>query len=167
MIFNNKNKIKDERIEGLYNKIFREAYTIAIVLAIFSIAAKYYYYGLNTEYVLFEFSLIIITSVYFLIKSVYLGIYSDAIELHDKDKTISLPMSVKQILLGIAAGFGISFFFGVRSALLYGSGGKQIEYFFLVFAASFMIYLPLLVVLILAISYIAKKKSEEVNSKEE
>ena len=167
MIFNSKERLKDERIERLYNKIFREAYLIAIVIAVISILTKYFYYGLNTEYVIFEFAFIIVTSLYFLIRSVFLGIYSDAIELHDKDKSISLPMSVKQILIGIAAGFGIALFFGVRSALLYGGGGNQVEYFFLVFGASFMIYLPALIILVLATSYIARKKSEQVNMEDE
>lgn len=167
MIFSNKQKIKDERVESLYNKIYREAYVIGVVLAVISIVAKYFYYGLNFEHVLFEFAFISLTSIFFLVRSIYLGIYSDAIELHDKDKTISLPMNIKQMILAIIIGVAISLFFGLRSAFLYGSGGKQVEYFFLVFGASFLIYIPFLLVLILGIGYFAKKKSEEVSRKEE
>lgn len=167
MIFSNKQKINDERVENLYNKIYREAYVIGIVLAVISVIAKYVYYGLNLEHVLFEFAFIILTSVFFLIRSIYFGIYSDAIELHDKDKTIALPMNIKQMILAIIIGIAISLFFGLRSAFLYDSGGKQVEYFFLVFGASFMIYIPFLLLAILGIGYFAKKKSEEISRREE
>jgi hypothetical protein len=67
------------------------------------------------------------------------------VELHDKNKKVSLPMNVKQIVIALIAGLGIALFFGMRSSLLYGGGGNRLNYFLLVFSASFLIYIPFLV----------------------
>ena len=165
MFFNKKNEIKDERVENLYNKIYKEVYVLVIILAVVSILAKYFYYGLNLEHVLFELVLLISVSIYFLIRSVWMGLYSDMVELKDKNRKISLPINVKQIIIALIGGLGISLFFGIRSALIYGGGGNRLNYFFLVFSASFLIYVPFMVLGIFLIHYLANKKSKQMNEK--
>jgi hypothetical protein len=165
MLFNKKNEIKDERVEALYNKIYREVYALVVIIAAVSILVKYFYYGLNLEYVIFELVLLISVSVYFLVRSVWMGLYSDMVELHDKNKKVSLPMNVKQIVIALIAGLGIALFFGMRSSLLYGGGGNRLNYFLLVFSASFLIYIPFLVLVTFLINHFANKKSKKMNEK--
>jgi len=165
MFFNKKNEIKDERVENLYNKIYRELYAVVIILAAVSIIAKYFYYGLNLEHVVFELILLIAVSIYFLVRSVWMGLYSDMVELKDKSRKISLPINVKQIIIALIGGLGISLFFGIRSALIYGGGGNRLNYFLLVFSASFLIYVPFMVLGTFLVHYVSNKKSKEVNEK--
>ncbi len=165
MFFNKKNEIKDERVEALYSKIYREVYALVVIIAAISILVKYLYYGLNLEYVLFEIILLIVVSVYFLVRSVWMGLYSDMVELHDKNKKVSLPMNVKQVVIALIAGLGIALFFGIRSSMLYGGGGNRLNYFLLVFSASFLIYIPFLVLVTFLINYFANKKSKKINEK--
>jgi len=165
MIFNKKNEIKDERVEGIYNKIYREIHTLVVILAAISMITKYIYYGLNLEHVLFELILLVSSSLYFLVRSVWMGLYSDMTELHDKNKKISLSFNVKQVIIALIAGLGVSLFFGIRSSLIYGGGGNRISYFILVFSASFLIYIPFLVLITFLINYFANKKSKEINDK--
>jgi len=165
MFFNKKNEIKDERVEGIYNKIYREAHTLVVILAALSMITKYLYYGLNLEHVLFELILLILSSLYFLVRSIWLGLYSDMTELQDKNKKISLSFNVKQVVIALISGLGISLFFGIRSALIYGGGGNRLSYFIMVFSASFLIYIPFLVIVTFLINYFANKKSKEINNK--
>jgi len=165
MFFNKKNEVKDERVENLYNKIYKEVYALVVILAAVSIIAKYFYYGLNLEHVVFELVLLISVSIYFLVRSVWMGLYSDMVELKDKSRKISLPMNVKQVVIALIAGLGIALFFGIRSSLLYGAGGNRLNYFLLVFSASFLIYIPFLVLVTFLINHFANKKSKKINEK--
>lgn len=117
-------KITDERVVNIQNKIYKEVFQLAIAISILSIIIKFYLYGLNSELVITEFIIIIIPSFFYTVRTIWLGIYSDEIELHDR--TSKIPMSIKQVFVGLVTGIAIAMFFGVRSSLLYGNESNRL-----------------------------------------
>jgi hypothetical protein len=152
----------DERVESVKNKTYKEAYSMALIICFFSIIVKFYLYGVNTDLVFTEFLIIIVTTFYYSIRTVWLGIYSDEVEIHDR--TSKLSMDVKSILFGLGSGVAIAVFFGIRSAVLYGNEGNMLKYFILVFFASLMIYCPIFV-LTLFLHKAANKISKDIVQK--
>jgi magnesium-transporting ATPase (P-type) len=165
MGFLKKKEVADERIEIVKNKIYKETFWASIAISIISIIVKFYLYGINTGSVITEFSIIIVLLFYRSARSVSLGIYSDEIELHDRKS--KLPMNIKNIISGLGSGFAIAMFFGIRSAVVYGSDGNRMWYFVLVFLASLAIYCPFFIATIMAMHRIAKGVSERASKREQ
>ncbi len=160
-----KQKIVDERIENTQNKIYREAFILAILICVLSVIVKFYLYGVNYQLVIVEFLVITIPTFYSFIRTVWLGIYSDEIEIHDRISKI--PISEKNILIGLGIGIAIALFFGIRSSVLYGNDTNRLWYFAIVFFASLMIYCPLLAAAMFAMDSIAKKISKRASLKDQ
>lgn len=132
---------RDERIEQIKNSIYREMYWLVNAIAGISIITKLIL-GMDIQSMLTELVIVTAASLYYLFRIVQKGIYSDEVEIHDHNS--KLPMSVKQMLIGIGIGIVVALFFGIRSAVLYGDKKGEIETFLIVFLASFMIYVPFL-----------------------
>lgn len=143
-------KIEDERIVSTRNKLYREAYILAMALCVISIVVKYCLYGANIEMVTTEIVVLLLPALYYGVRSVRLGIYADEVEVHDRSS--KLPFSLKNIMIGGIFGVAIALFFGIRSAILYGNASNSLWYFFILFVASFMIYIPCFVG-VLAVSH--------------
>ena len=165
MILFNREKVSDERVENLKNKIYKEAFWIAIILNGTSILVKFYLYGINTEPVTTEFFIIVILLLYSAVRTVSLGIYSDEVELHDRRSRI--PMGTKNVLSGFGSGFVIAIFFGIRSSVLYGSGGNRLWYFILVFITSILIYCPFFIATMMVLHKTAQKVSERISQRQQ
>lgn len=160
--FQNKKKIVDERIVSTQNKIYREISILVFMISILSIIVKLYLYGPQLTNVITEYLILITQGVYYLIRSSNLGIYSDEVEL--KERTSNIAMSTKNILIGLGLGIAIGIYFGARSAYLYGeSFYNSVWYFFLVFFASFLIYVPFFVVFLVMTHHLANRRSKKVN----
>lgn len=155
-----KNKMKDERITQTQNKIYRELYYLVLIICAGSIAIKAYYFGFDSSHFATELVILFSQGVYYLYRLTKLGVYSDQVELHDQSN--KTRMSTKNIIVGICLGVIMAVFFGIRSAILYADGGLQMMYYFLlVFAVSFMIYVPFLLAFFGLTHYQANKQSKK------
>lgn len=162
-LFKRSKRIVDERIENVKKGIFKEAFIAAMAISILSMIIKFSLYGIKVELVAAELAILIIPGLYFVIRSVIMGIYSDEIEIHDRISKMSA--NSKNVIIALIFGFALAAFFGIRSAVLYGNDFNRLWYFFLVFTASLIIYCPFLVVYIVITHNIAKKVSSKVSQK--
>lgn len=130
--FTGKKRIEDERIVQLQNVIYREMYGIVATLCILSIAVKFYMYGIDAKQVAIELIILFAQGFYYAGRAMSLGIISDEIEIHDRAS--SVPMSKKNVMIGLGTGSVLALIFGIRSAVTYGETiSTQLWYFVLVF----------------------------------
>lgn len=155
--------LKDERIVNTENKLYKEAYIVAMVICFASIIVKTYLYGFNTSTIGTELLILIVSGFYYSVRTVKLGLYSDEIEMHDR--TSRIPMSLKNIIIGIVSGALIALFFGIRSAVLYGNDSNRIWYFIITFIASISIYVPFYTVIIVLSDAAARRASKKASEK--
>ena len=156
--------ITDERIVNAQNKIYRELYSIIMVICIISIVVKS---AVGTrEHTFVEIAILSTGVVYYLIRAARMGIYSEEAELKSKNSKWNAD---KQSLLysgglGIFIGIVLGVILGLNSALNYADDTAQaVTYFFLVFAVTIMMYAPFLFFVVFVPHMLAKKKSEQVN----
>ncbi|NEU32140.1 hypothetical protein GN156_15405 [bacterium LRH843] len=158
-------KLIDERVLNTQNKIYKEIYIIIMVLLLISIAIKFITIEMSLQVVLTEWIIIIVTSIYYIGRAAFLGIYSDEVELHDNESKVKL--SNKNIIGGISLGFVLAIIFATNSAVSYADSPQQaIYYFILVFFISLLIYAPLFVGFSTITYFVAKKKSEQIIKKD-
>ncbi|GAE25729.1 hypothetical protein JCM9140_1737 [Halalkalibacter wakoensis JCM 9140] len=164
-MFFRKKKAVDERVQNIQNKIYKELYMIIMALAILSIAIKFATIEVSLQLVMTEWVILLFSSLYYLQRSAYLGIYSAEVEMHDSRS--KLKLRTKHIIIGIAIGFIIAGVFATNSAVNYADNRQEaINYFFLVLGVSLFIYVPIFAGLT-GLSYLAaKKKSDQMNEKE-
>lgn len=164
-LFSRNKYVKDERIINVQNKLYREIYYLIAGICFVSILLKYYFYGLGPVSIVTELVILLVSGVYYGIRSASLGIFSEEVELHDRSSR--KPMGTKTIVGSIGFGIAIGLFFGIRSAVLYADSTSQaIFYFFLVAGVSFAIYIPFLSLVFGVSFFAAKKQSERVNKKQ-
>ncbi|SDJ82155.1 DUF6773 family protein [Sediminibacillus albus] len=163
--FFQRNKVKDERITNLQNKIYREIFLIVAAICVLSLIIKQLNHGYSEANIWTEAVILLVSSFYYMIRSTGLGIFSAEVELHNQASKRS--MAFKNIVFGLLFGIGIGTFFGIRSAVLYADSTLQsIYYFLLVSLVSFIIYIPFLIVVV-GITYLAaKKRSDRAVEKE-
>lgn len=164
-LFNFKKKTVDERIENTKNKIYKEVYIFIMAICFVSIGVKYYLYGTTTNQVTTELLVIFLSALYYGIRTVWLGIYMDEIEVHDR--TSKLPLGTKNIIIALVVGVAIAIFFGIRSSILYGDSSNRLWYFIIVFLASIMIYCPFLIAVIGIRDNAARRVSKKITQKHE
>ena len=111
---------------------------------------------MGTEAAVLEFLILFVSGVYFLARSIFLGVYWDEVELHDRNSKI--PMSNKTIFTSVGLSLLIAILMGINSAVSYADSTSQgLWYFVLVLLVSIMIYLPILLLLFGGIYFVAKK----------
>jgi hypothetical protein len=160
-----KRKVNDERIINMQNKIFKELYYVILGICAVSIIVKQAYFGLGFKDFLTETVILIIPGLYYTFRTVQLGIFSDEVEIHDRTSKIS--MTKKNVIYSLVGGVAIAIFMGLNSAIRYGDGGWQTVYtFLLVFAVTFLFYIPVLVIVFVFGHEIAKSKSDKVIEKQ-
>lgn len=151
---------KDERVEQAKNQIYRELYIVVVGLCFLSIIIKQFVDVAAYSSILAEIVILLIPSLYYMVRGWQLDIFSAEREMHDRRSRI--PMTAKNFIYAGAGGVAISLYFGTRSAILYAEGSAQsISYFFLVAAVSLMIYLPLLIGLAFLVEAITKSRHVE------
>ncbi|MEK5332253.1 MULTISPECIES: DUF6773 family protein [unclassified Lysinibacillus] len=154
----------DERVKNLQNKIYKEVYVLIMIVCSISILIKFFKMGVSLDNVITEWLIIFISSVYYYVRTAYLGILTDEIEVHDSNSKVKL--GTKNVLFGVAFGLVFAIILGLNSAFNYADSTQQaIEYFFVVFLVSLLIYVPFFAGF-LGLSYMAaKKKSDQVVQK--
>lgn len=150
--------LKDERLVNTRNRLYKEAYNIAVVLCAISIVWKFILYGTHFDRVYTELAVLVIPSLYYTFRYVRLGLYRDEVEHHDR--THKQSWSVKNIIIALLAGVIMAVVFGVHSAVAYGNGVRQqLWYFFIVFVACLMFYCPFMAVIFTLTDVGARKAS--------
>ncbi|WP_101842496.1 DUF6773 family protein [Halobacillus sp. Marseille-P3879] len=160
-----KRKELDERVTILQNKIYRELYTLVVMICGGSLVYKIFQGEASTGNIWLEMVILVAGGIYYLARASHLGIFTDEVEMHDRSSRIKL--NTKNLILSLSLGAGISLFFAVRNSLKYGEGTMETTiYFFLILITSFAIYIPVLFGLIVVPSLIAKQKSERMNERD-
>jgi len=158
-LFKKTKKHVDERVVSTQNKIYKEAYIIAMVLSFISAVVKSFIYGFSILLITAELVIMIVPALYYGVKSVYLGLYADEVEL--QTRISKFPMSGKKLILGLGVGIAISIFLGVRSSMIYGSDTNYIWYFIIVFFVVLILYIPCFAGLVALRQVLAKKFRKE------
>ncbi|MFJ8244894.1 DUF6773 family protein [Peribacillus asahii] len=157
-LFKRTKKTTDERIENVRNKIYKEMYHVIMAICLVSFFVKMYKYGAGIEEVVLELVILIGGGVYFLARSIFLGVFWDEVEMHDR--TSKTSMSMKTIFSSVGLAFIIAVVMGINSAVSYADSSSQgLWYFTLVSFVSVIIYLPILLFLFGGIYLLAKKVS--------
>lgn len=161
-MFKRTKKMKDERIENISNKIYKEMSYLVMAICLISLFFKVDKHGLGTgafvEESILELAILIIGGVYFLARSIFLGIYWDEVEMHDRSS--KTPMSKKTIYRSVGLASFIAIVMGINSALSYADSSSQgVWYFVLVLCVSLIIYLPALLFLFVGVYLLAQKIS--------
>lgn len=165
MGFFRKNKMKDERVINLQNKIYREIYILVIIICFISAAIKNYLHGPGSDTLYTEMAILVASGIYYAFRSASLGIFSDEVEMHDR--TSKMSMERKNLIKGMTVGIVLSLLIGMRSAILYGEGtGNSIYNFFLVFVVCLMMYVPFFVLLLVVSHTFMKKRSDKAVGKQ-
>ena len=154
--FKRPKKRVDERIENVRNQIYKEIYWIISVLCLGSFFLKVFLFDVGAKGVVLELLIMIVSGVYYLARSIFLGVYWDEVELHDRSSKV--PMSNKTIFTSVGLSLLIAIFMGVNSAVNYADSPSQgLWYFVLVLLVSIAIYLPVFLLLFGGIYIVAKK----------
>jgi len=89
-----------------------------------------------------ELLILLVGGVYYLARSIFLGVYWDEVELHDRSSKV--PMSNKTIFTSVGLSLLIAIFMGINSAVNYADSTSQgLWYFVQVLLVSIAIYLPI------------------------
>ena len=163
--FQKRKRFVDERILNMQNQIYREIYLLVMGICLLSVIAKQYIFDLDIKQALTELIILLITGVYYLVRAASSGIFSDEVEIHDRNSKV--PMNSKNVYFGLGFGLLISLFFGIRSAIVYGDGYLQsILYFVTVTFVSLMIYIPFLIIFFAGSFSAAKEVSKKAAEKD-
>lgn len=89
-----KNKLVDERILHLRNKIFKESYLVVMVICNLSLFLKVLVFQSGWESFITELVIVSAGNLYYTIRTVMLGIYSDEVEAHDNRSKMSYSLKI-------------------------------------------------------------------------
>ncbi|MYL64431.1 hypothetical protein GLW07_13825 [Bacillus hwajinpoensis] len=165
MGFGFKRKQKDERVTNLQNKIYREMYILIVAICALSVLYKQFLVEGGTQHLWTEIIIFSVSSLYYLIRSTMLGIFSDEVEMHDRSSKMSF--SKRNFLISLFFGVGFSLFLAIRNSLMYGEGTQETIYFFLtILFFCLVIYIPVLFGIMVLPYAKAKYKSDKINERE-
>ena len=164
----NRKKIVDERIVNTQNKIHREIHNIITTLCALSLIIKMIIGLRGFENIGLEMVILILSGVYYIVRSTQMGIYSEEVELQNANSNSNSKLNAdsRTFIIGIVLGVIIGLIFGLNSAIQYADGSAEKVYFFTItFFASFIMYVPFLLLILFVPPKIAKYKSEKINRK--
>ena len=126
--FKRPKKRVDERIENVRNQIYKEIYMIISVICLGSFFIKVLLFDVGAKGVVLELLIIIVSGVYYLARSIFLGVYWDEVELHDRSSKV--PMSNKTIFTSVGLSLLIAIIMGINSAVNYADSTSQGLWYF-------------------------------------
>lgn len=161
----NKNQVEDERIVHMKNKIYKEVYVLIMSICMVSTIVKSFMME-DWKSSLLELVIVVSGGLYFSVRSIFLGIYSDEVEVHDSRSKISLK--TRNLLWSIGIVAFVALFIGIRNAILYsdGSWSKGLLNFFLISSVTLLMSAPIFVVGNLIIHKLANKASQKMSGKD-
>ncbi|WP_440117880.1 DUF6773 family protein [Paenibacillus sp. QZ-Y1] len=160
-----KNGNQDERIVNLKNKVYKEAYSLIMWICGISIMIKSFL-NWETYSMLTEVIVLLAGSIYFGVRSIMLGIYSDEVEVHDQTSKISY--NLRSMITGLIIGISIALFMGIRSSVLFAeTAHEKWWYFFLVFTISLLLYIPFFAGFNVIVHHFANKASQKAARKDQ
>jgi len=157
--------IQDEFIVNTRNKIASEVLNVVMLMAALSLVIKLFVLEDSLKSGIFEVAIVLFALVYSTIRAYFLGSLASSIELSErKHKT---PSIVRNIMGAGVFGIGMGLFFGIRSAVLYGSEGKYVLYFVIVFIASVTIYTSIALAIALPYTFMTYRLVNKAKHDEE
>lgn len=159
--------IKDERIFNAQNVIYRELYSIIMVICIGSMVVKLILGMDGFKNIFAEMTILFVGAIYYLIRSSRMGIYSEEFELrYAGSKWKSEKHTGLSMIIVTVVGIVLGVIFGLNSALNYAdSTTEAVKFFILVFIVTIMMYTPVMFFMVYVPHMVAKKKSERVNER--
>ncbi|SDI48500.1 DUF6773 family protein [Natribacillus halophilus] len=166
MFFTGSKSGKDERIIQMQNKIYRELYWVVVFICFLSMAIKISVFGWGGVTIVTEFAIVLACGIYYLIRSSYLGLFSDEVETYNEKSKFSTDTKLV-FFIGIA-GVALALYMGINSAVQYAEGTAQSwAYFGSVFLVSIVMYLGFFTFLIGIPYLLAKSNSKRIANKNE
>ncbi len=162
--FDKKGTVRDERIEQLKNRIYKEIYVLIAIICSVSVLWKTFAYR-GEQSTLLEVIILLAGGVYYVIRSIALGIYSDEVEVYEQSGKRSYGK--RTLFTGLAIGLALALLFGIRSAALYGDENTYVKYFALVFLVSLGLYIPLFAGGLTLMHFMANKLSRRASQSEQ
>ncbi|MCA0172939.1 DUF6773 family protein [Bacillus sp. RAR_GA_16] len=154
----------DERVTNLQNKIYREMYILIVVICALSVVYKQFLVEGGTQHLWTEIIILFVSSVFYIVRSAMLGIFSNEVEMRESSK---LSFNRRNFMVSLFLGVGFSLLLAIRNSLKYGEGTQETIYFFLsILFGCLMIYIPVLFAIMVLPLAIAKRKSDQVNEQE-
>ncbi|SDN87449.1 DUF6773 family protein [Alkalicoccus daliensis] len=154
---------KDERLEMLENKVYKEMMYLVYTVLTLSIIYKYIRYGIGPgeASAVLEISLLLLLSLYSIVRYKKLQLFVDKAE--EYNARHKMKYSTFNMVIGGVIGLGLALLFGINSAVNYADTTAQsIYYFFLVFGVSAVIYMVPLALLSGIVPWLAERKAEKL-----
>ena len=165
MRFGFKRKQKDERVTNLQNKIYREMYILIVAICALSVLYKQFLVEGGTQHLWTEIIILVASSLFYLVRSTMLGIFSDEVEMHDQASKMSF--NKRNFLISLLLGVGFSLTFAIVNSQKYADSTQEAySFFFTILFACLVFYIPVLFAIMVLPLAIAKRKSDQVNEQE-
>lgn len=162
--FDKRGAVRDERIEQLKNRIYKEIYVLITIICGISVLWKTFAYR-GEQSMLLEVIILLAGGLYYGVRSIALGIYSDEVEVYEQSSKRSYGK--RTLFTGLAIGLALALLIGIRSAVLYGDESTYLKYFALVFAASLGMYIPLFAGGMTLMHFMANKLSRNASQNDQ
>ncbi|WP_246061707.1 DUF6773 family protein [Paenibacillus oralis] len=162
--FDKKGAVRDERIEQLKNRIYKEIYVLIAIICSVSVFLKTFVLD-GQPSMLLEVIILLAGGLYYGIRSIALGIYSDEVEVYEQSSKRSYGK--RTLYTGLAIGLTLALLFGIRSAVLYGDESTYLKYFALVFLVSLGLYIPLFAGGLTLMHFMANKLSRRASQNDQ
>ncbi|MED4957301.1 DUF6773 family protein [Paenibacillus macerans] len=162
--FDKKGTVRDERIEQLKNRIYKEIYVLIAIICSVSVLWKTFAYR-GEQSVLLEVIILLASSLYYGVRSIALGIYSDEVEVYEQSGKRSYGK--RTLFTGLAIGLVLALLISIRSAALYGDENTYLKYFVLVFLFSIAMYIPLFAGGLTLMHFMANKLSRRASQSDQ
>ena len=165
MGFGIKKKQRDERLTNLQNKIYREMYILIVVICAMSVLYKQFLVEGGTQHLWTEIIILLASSVFYLVRSTMLGIFSDEVEMHDRSSKMSF--NKRNFLISLFLGVGFSLTFAIVNSQKYADSTQEAySFFFTILFACLVFYIPVLFCIMVLPYAVAKYKSDKINERE-